>query len=208
MASKALKRGNSSAALVVRREPTAKREPVVRTPPRNVEPAEAEMTVQEMLEPRVEAGRMQEARSSFFSSMIAASSSSASASAQRLGTSIVPQVTAEDRQKFQRVETEKQQGGGRSRGKALFNRMAEREKDGGEEEEEEERLLPVELLPGVDMEEMRMTVMMRRPAELLPGGASSLSASSHPQFPSSGVDLEEIEDEFEALHRQMMDETR
>jgi len=33
--------------------------------------------------------------------------------------------------------------------------------------------------------------MMRQPAELLPG-----------------VDLEEIEDEFEELHRQMMDEAR
>ena len=41
--------------------------------------------------PRVEAGKMQEARSSFFSSMIAASSnSSTSASVQKLGTSIVP----------------------------------------------------------------------------------------------------------------------
>ena len=57
--------------------------------------------------------------------------------------------------------------GGKSRGKALFQRMAEREKEEGEEEEE--RLAPVELLPGVDMEEMRMHVMMRQPAELLPG---------------------------------------
>ena len=44
-----------------------------------------EMTVGEMLrtpaEPRVEAGKMQEARSSFFSSMIAASTSSSTAAA-------------------------------------------------------------------------------------------------------------------------------
>ena len=44
-----------------------------------------EMTVGEMLrtpaEPRVEAGKMQEARSSFFSSMIAASTSSSTAPA-------------------------------------------------------------------------------------------------------------------------------
>lgn len=60
-------------------EPVAKRAPV-----------EDEMTVSEMLEPRVEPGKMQEARSSFFSSMMTASSSSTSSSAQRLGTSIIP----------------------------------------------------------------------------------------------------------------------
>ena len=142
-----------------------------------------EMTVGEMLrtpaEPRVEAGKMQEARSSFFSSMIAASTSSstAPASVQRLGTSIVPAgwnrcnkrslflicpaVSAEDREKFEKAERSKQQ----SKGKALFQRRKEKEREEeeeeekcNEEEEEEERLAPVELLPGVDMDEMRMTV--------------------------------------------------
>ena len=80
-------------------------------------------------------------------------------------------MSAEDREKFEEVEREKQRGGGRSRGKALFQRMAQKEKEEKDEveEEEEERLLPVELLPGVDMDEMRMTVLMRRPAELIPG---------------------------------------
>ena len=128
-------------------------------------------------EPRVEAGKMQEVRSSF-SSMIAASTSSstAPASVQRLGTSIVPAgwnrcnkrslflicplVSAEDREKFEKAEISKQQ----SKGKALFQRRKEKEReeeeqqDDDKEEEDEERLAPVELLPGVDMDEMRMTV--------------------------------------------------
>merc|ERR1719209_1732533 len=98
--------------------------------------------------PRVEAGKMQEARSSFFSSMIAASNSSTSASVQKLGTSIVPAVSAEDREKFEKAESSKQQ----SKGKALFQRRKEREREEEEvgercNEEEEERLAPVELLP-------------------------------------------------------------
>ena len=141
-----------------------------------------EMTVGEMLrtpaEPRVEAGKMQEVRSNFFSWMIAASTSSstAPASVQRLGTSIVPAgwnrcnkrslflicplVSAEDREKFEKAEISKQQ----SKGKALFQRRKEKEReeeeqqDDDKEEEDEERLAPVELLPGVDMDEMRMTV--------------------------------------------------
>ena len=69
-------------------------------------------------------------------------------------------VSAEDREKFEKVESSKQQ----SKGKALFQRRKEREREEEEgeekcnEEEEEERLAPVELLPGVDMDEMRMTV--------------------------------------------------
>ena len=68
-------------------------------------------------------------------------------------------VSAEDREKFEKAESRKQQ----SKGKALFQRRREREREEGEvekchEEEEEERLAPVELLPGVDMDEMRMTV--------------------------------------------------
>ena len=119
---------------------------------------------------------MQEARSSFFSSMIAASTSSstAPASVQRLGTSIVPAgwnrcnkrslflicpaVSAEDREKFEKAEISKQQ----SKGKALFQRRKEKEREEEEQQdddkEDEERLAPVELLPGVDMDEMRMTV--------------------------------------------------
>jgi len=196
LASTALKRGNSSASIVVRRDPSLRKEALLKVEPvAKQAPVEDEMTVGEMLrtpvEPRVEAGKMQEARSSFFSSMIAASNSATSASVQKLGTSIVPAVSAEDREKFEKAESSKQQ----SKGKALFQRRKEREREEGEvekcNEEEEERLAPVELLPGVDMDEMRMTVMMRQPAELLPG-----------------VDLEEIEDEFEELHRQMMDEAR
>ena len=68
-------------------------------------------------------------------------------------------VSAEDREKFEKAESSKQQ----SKGKALFQRRKEREREDEEvekcnEEEEEERLAPVELLPGVDMDEMRMTV--------------------------------------------------
>jgi len=203
LASTALKRGNSSASsVVVKRDPSLRKETLLKVEPvakKRASVHDDEMTVGEMLrtpaEPRVEAGKMQEARSSFFSSMIAASTSSstAPASVQRLGTSIVPAVSAEDREKFEKAEISKQQ----SKGKALFQRRKEKEReeeeqqDDDKEEEDEERLAPVELLPGVDMDEMRMTVMMRQPAELLPG-----------------VDLEEIEDEFEQLHRQMMDEAR
>ena len=68
-------------------------------------------------------------------------------------------VSAEDREKFEKAESRKQQ----NKGKALFQRRKEREREDEEvekcnEEEEEERLAPVELLPGVDMDEMRMTV--------------------------------------------------
>ena len=73
-------------------------------------------------------------------------------------------VSAEDREKFEKVESSKQQ----SKGKALFQRRKEREREEEEgeekcnEEEEEERLAPVELLPGVDMDEMRMTVRKKK----------------------------------------------
>ena len=67
-------------------------------------------------------------------------------------------VSAEDREKFEKAESRKQQ----NKGKALFQRRKEREREDEEVEkcveEEEERLAPVELLPGVDMDEMRMTV--------------------------------------------------
>ena len=75
---------------------------------------------------------------------------------------MIPSVSAEDREKFEKIESRKQQ----SKGKALFQRRKEKEREEEdeesgnkeEEEEEEERLAPVELLPGVDMDEMRMTV--------------------------------------------------
>ena len=75
---------------------------------------------------------------------------------------MLPSVSAEDREKFEKIESRKQQ----SKGKALFQRRKEKEREEEdeergnkeEEEEEEERLAPVELLPGVDMDEMRMTV--------------------------------------------------
>ena len=183
LASTALKRGNSSASVVVKRDPSLRKETLLKVEPvakKRAPVQDDEMTVGEMLrtpaEPRVEAGKMQEARSSFFSSMIAASTSSstAPASVQRLGTSIVPAgwnrcnkrslflicplVTAEDREKFEKAEISKQQ----SKGKALFQRRKEKEREEEEQQdddkEEEERLAPVELLPGVDMDEMRMTV--------------------------------------------------
>ena len=184
LASTALKRGNSSASVVVKRDPSLRKETLLKVEPVAKKRApvvqDDEMTVGEMLrtpaEPRVEAGKMQEARSSFFSSMIAASTSSstAPASVQRLGTSIVPAgwnrcnkrslflicplVSAEDREKFEKAEISKQQ----SKGKALFQRRKEKEREEEEQQdddkEDEERLAPVELLPGVDMDEMRMTV--------------------------------------------------
>ena len=184
LASTALKRGNSSASVVVKRDPSLRKETLLKVEPVAKKRApvvqDDEMTVGEMLrtpaEPRVEAGKMQEARSSFFSSMIAASTSSstAPASVQRLGTSIVPAgwnrcnkrslflncplVSAEDREKFEKAEISKQQ----SKGKALFQRRKEKERAEEEQQdddkEDEERLAPVELLPGVDMDEMRMTV--------------------------------------------------
>ena len=183
LASTALKRGNSSASVVVKRDPSLRKETLLKVEPvakKRAPVQDDEMTVGEMLrtpaEPRVEAGKMQEARSSFFSSMIAASTSSstAPASVQRLGTSIVPAgwnrcnkrslflicplVTAEDREKFEKAEISKQQ----SKGKALFQRRKEKERAEEEQQdddkEDEERLAPVELLPGVDMDEMRMTV--------------------------------------------------
>jgi len=169
LASTALKRGNSSASVVVKRDPSLRKETLLKVEPvakKRAPVQDDEMTVGEMLrtpaEPRVEAGKMQEARSSFFSSMIAASTSSstAPASVQRLGTSIVPAVTAEDREKFEKAEISKQQ----SKGKALFQRRKEKEREEEEQQdddkEEEERLAPVELLPGVDMDEMRMTVRL------------------------------------------------
>ena len=73
-------------------------------------------------------------------------------------------VSAEDREKFEKAESRKQQ----NKGKALFQRRKEREREeegeekGNDEEEEEERLAPVELLPGVDMDEMRMTVREKK----------------------------------------------
>ena len=188
LASTALKRGNSSASVVVKRDPSLRKETLLKVEPVAKKRApvvqDDEMTVGEMLrtpaEPRVEAGKMQEARSSFFSSMIAASTSSstAPASVQRLGTSIVPAgwnrcnkrslflicplVSAEDREKFEKAEISKQQ----SKGKALFQRRKEKEREEEEQQdddkEEEERLAPVELLPGVDMDEMRMTVSTPR----------------------------------------------
>ena len=187
LASTALKRGNSSASVVVKRDPSLRKETLLKVEPvakKRAPVQDDEMTVGEMLrtpaEPRVEAGKMQEARSSFFSSMIAASTSSstAPASVQRLGTSIVPAgwnrcnkrslflicplVTAEDREKFEKAEISKQQ----SKGKALFQRRKEKEREEEEQQdddkEEEERLAPVELLPGVDMDEMRMTVSTPR----------------------------------------------
>ena len=186
LASTALKRGNSSASVVVKRDPSLRKETLLKVEPvakKRAPVQDDEMTVGEMLrtpaEPRVEAGKMQEARSSFFSSMIAASTSSstAPASVQRLGTSIVPAgwnrcnkrslflncplVSAEDREKFEKAEISKQQ----SKGKALFQRRKEKERAEEEQQdddkEEEERLAPVELLPGVDMDEMRMTVSMQ-----------------------------------------------
>ena len=188
LASTALKRGNSSASVVVKRDPSLRKETLLKVEPVAKKRApvvqDDEMTVGEMLrtpaEPRVEAGKMQEARSSFFSSMIAASTSSstAPASVQRLGTSIVPAgwnrcnkrslflncplVSAEDREKFEKAEISKQQ----SKGKALFQRRKEKEREEEEQQdddkEDEERLAPVELLPGVDMDEMRMTVSTPR----------------------------------------------
>ena len=187
LASTALKRGNSSASVVVKRDPSLRKETLLKVEPvakKRAPVQDDEMTVGEMLrtpaEPRVEAGKMQEARSSFFSSMIAASTSSstAPASVQRLGTSIVPAgwnrcnkrslflicplVSAEDREKFEKAEISKQQ----SKGKALFQRRKEKEREEEEQQdddkEEEERLAPVELLPGVDMDEMRMTVSTPR----------------------------------------------
>ena len=186
LASTALKRGNSSASVVVKRDPSLRKETLLKVEPvakKRAPVQDDEMTVGEMLrtpaEPRVEAGKMQEARSSFFSSMIAASTSSstAPASVQRLGTSIVPAgwnrcnkrslflicpaVSAEDREKFEKAEISKQQ----SKGKALFQRRKEKEREEEEQQdddkEDEERLAPVELLPGVDMDEMRMTVSMQ-----------------------------------------------
>ena len=182
LASTALKRGNSSASVVVKRDPSLRKETLLKVEPvakKRAPVQDDEMTVGEMLrtpaEPRVEAGKMQEARSSFFSSMIAASTSSstAPASVQRLGTSIVPAgwnrcnkrslflicplVSAEDREKFEKAEISKQQ----SKGKALFQRRKEKERAEEQQDddtEDEERLAPVELLPGVDMDEMRMTV--------------------------------------------------
>jgi len=206
MASTALKRGSSSTSVVVKKENMARKDPVAKNDyDLKVEAkvsrksSEEELTVGEMLntpeKPRVEPGKMQEARTNFFSSMMAATATPTTSSVQKLGTSIIPTVSAADRDKFSRIEKEKQSSGGHqtSRGKALFQKMAQQERKEEEEreEEEEERLLPVELLPGVDMEEMRMTVMMRRPEEIM-----------------SGVDLEEIEDEFEALHREMMEDGR
>ena len=75
---------------------------------------------------------------------------------------MIPSVSAEDREKFEKIESRKQQ----SKGKALFQRRKEKEREEedeerGNKEEEEERLAPVELLPGVDMDEMRMTVSMQ-----------------------------------------------
>ena len=72
---------------------------------------------------------------------------------------MISSVSAEDREKFEKIESRKQQ----SKGKALFQRRKEKEREEedeerGNKEEEEERLAPVELLPGVDMDEMRMTV--------------------------------------------------
>ena len=186
LASTALKRGNSSASVVVKRDPSLRKETLLKVEPvakKRAPVQDDEMTVGEMLrtpaEPRVEAGKMQEARSSFFSSMIAVSTSSstAPASVQRLGTSIVPAgwnrcnkrslflicplVSAEDREKFEKAEISKQQ----SKGKALFQRRKEKERAEEEQQdddkEDEERLAPVELLPGVDMDEMRMTVSMQ-----------------------------------------------
>ena len=90
LASTALKRGNSSASsVVVKRDPSLRKETLLKVEPVAKKRAsvvhDEEMTVGEMLrtpaEPRVEAGKMQEARSSFFSSMIAASTSSSTAAA-------------------------------------------------------------------------------------------------------------------------------
>merc|ERR1712226_368525 len=145
--------GSSASVVVSRKEAGARKEPVPKVEAKvSRKSPEEELTVGEMLsapeKPRVEPGKMQEARTSFFSSMIAASSSAspATSSVQKLGTSIMPTVSADDRDKFSRIEKEKQATGGRSRGKALFQKMAEREKEKekeGEEEEEEARLLPV-----------------------------------------------------------------
>ena len=77
---------------------------------------------------------------------------------------MIPSVSAEDREKFEKIESRKQQ----SKGKALFQRRKEKEREeedeerDNKEEEEEERLAPVELLPGVDMDEMRMTVRRKK----------------------------------------------
>jgi len=213
----ALKRGQSSSpSVVVRKERGIRKESILKVEPSSspkqetkveeknrvgeqrvlsVWSPETEWTAKDAEKPKVESGKMKAARADFFSSMIAASSAptSATSSVQRLGTSIMPTVSADDCDKFARIEQEKQANGGKSRGKALFQRMAEKENEKEMEngEEEEIKMLPVELLPGVDMDEMRMTAMMRKPADILPG-----------------VDLEEIEDEFEALHRQMMEEAR
>ena len=89
LASTALKRGNSSASsVVVKRDPSLRKETLLKVEPvakKRASVHDDEMTVGEMLrtqaEPRVEAGKMQEARSSFFSSMIAASTSSSTAPA-------------------------------------------------------------------------------------------------------------------------------
>lgn len=57
--------------------------------------------------------------------------------------------------------------------------MAEKEQEveAEDDDEEEVNMLPVELLPGVDMDEMRLHVMLRQPADLLQGRETILSTS-------------------------------
>eukprot|EP00090_Calanus_glacialis_P014724 TRINITY_DN2357_c0_g1_i5.p1 TRINITY_DN2357_c0_g1~~TRINITY_DN2357_c0_g1_i5.p1 ORF type:complete len:935 (-),score=258.78 TRINITY_DN2357_c0_g1_i5:146-2821(-) len=112
----------------------------------------------------VESGKMQDARNSFFQSMMTCSSSQSS-SAQRLGTSIMPAGSCENWKVLESSSESKSsevQTTSSKKGKALFQRCAE------QQEEEEVKSL-------VDT------------SQVLPG-----------------VDLEEIEDEFERLHREMM----
>jgi len=112
----------------------------------------------------VESGKMQDARNSFFQSMMTCSSSQSS-SAQRLGTSIMPAGSCENWKVLESSSDSKSsevRTTSSKKGKALFQRCAEKQ------EEEEVKGL-------VDS------------SQVLPG-----------------VDLEEIEDEFERLHREMM----
>jgi len=108
----------------------------------------------------IESGKIKEARNSFFQSMMTCSSSQSS-SAQRLGTSIMPAGSTEDWKVLESTSESKSTAvrtTSSKKGKALFQRCAERQ--------EEEIPAVVET------------------SQVLPG-----------------VDLEEIEDEFERLHR-------
>jgi len=106
----------------------------------------------------VSSGGMKEARNSFFQSMM--SNSSSSSSAHRLGTSIMPTGSIEESSPVKTLEMKTTSS---KKGKALFQKCAERQEEYETKSSEGSKILP-------------------------------------------GVDLEEIEDEFERLHREMMGE--